>query len=71
MSVLGTNIATQRKACGLDQLELAERVKVSPTMMSLIECGRRDPSVALLADIADVLDISVDKLLGKEKKGGT
>lgn len=71
MSTLSANIAARRKACGLDQLELAERVKVSPTMISLIESDRRTPSVALLADIAKVLDTTMDRLYSNVEKGGS
>lgn len=70
-SILGANIAARRVACGLDQSELAERVKVSSPMMSRIESGSRPPSVNLLVDIADVLDASTDKLLGREREGGS
>lgn len=70
-SILGANIAARRAACGLDQSELAERVKVSSPMMSRIESGSRPPSVNLLVDIADVLDASTDKLLGREREGGS
>lgn len=71
MSTLSANIAARRKACKLEQQELAERVKVSPTMISLIESDRRTPSVALLADIAKVLDTTMDRLYGKAEKGGS
>ncbi|MDE6762973.1 MAG: helix-turn-helix domain-containing protein [Oscillospiraceae bacterium] len=62
MSVLGANIAARRIACKFKQLELAERVKVSPAMISFIESGRKTPSIALLAEIADALDTSMPSL---------
>ena len=70
-SILGANIAARRTACGLNQSELAERVKVSNPMMSRIESGSRPPSVNLHVEIADVLDASTDKLLGRVQKGGS
>lgn len=70
MNTLGANISARREACGIDQLTLSERVNVSPPMISMIESGRRIPSVALLADIAAALDTSVDYLLGREENKG-
>ncbi len=67
MSELGANIAAKRIKCGLNQMELAERVGRSPTAILYIERGQRNPSVELLTSIAEVLDCSVDELLGREK----
>lgn len=69
MNILGVNIAARRVACGLDQAELAERAKTSAPMISFIESGRKSPSVGLLVDIADALDVSTDELLGRKAKG--
>ncbi len=66
MSELGTNIAAKRMKCGLNQMELAERVGRSPTAILYIERNQRRPSVELLANIAKALDCSVDELLGNE-----
>ena len=60
---LGANVRNYREKCGLDQTELAERIHVSQTMVSHIEAGRKLPSVTLLADIAKVLDCSLDDLV--------
>lgn len=68
MNNLGTNITAARIACMLDQSELAERVQTSGAMICLIEKGQKTPSVALLARIADALDTSTDKLLGREER---
>lgn len=59
---IGRNVKSRREACGLDQSELAERVKISQAMVSHIEAGRKMPSVALLADIAKVLNCTIDEL---------
>lgn len=59
---IGRNVKSRREACGLDQSELAERVKISQAMVSHIEAGRKMPSVPLLADIAKVLNCTIDEL---------
>lgn len=65
--LLGTNIYARRIQCGLDQKELAERVCVSYSTISRIEDGTKSPSLALMTKIADVLDSSIDELLGRNK----
>ena len=65
MNKLGYNLKCRREAVGLDQQELAERVGSSQSIISYIEKGIKIPSVALLTAIADVLDCSIDMLLGR------
>jgi len=57
-----------RSAHGLSQSELARRVDVSPSQISLIESGRRQPSTDLLKEISRVLDVPLPllTLLGAE-----
>lgn len=61
---LGLNIAYYRKLRSLTQMELAEKVNISRTHISNIEAPNMPVSVSLdkLFDIADVLDVSVDRL---------
>lgn len=61
---LGTNIKIERMRKGLRQYELADHVNVSSQHMSHIECGITQASLALLVDIANSLETSVDALLG-------
>ena len=65
MNKLGYTLKCRREAVGLDQQELAERVGSSQSIISYIEKGIKIPSVALLTAIADVLDCSIDMLLGR------
>ncbi len=60
-------IKKRREAEGLSQEELAERLGVDRTMISHIENGRKDPSVKLLIDIAEVLHCTTDELVAKKK----
>lgn len=64
---LGTNIKIERTRKGLRQYELADRVNVSSQHMSHIECGITQASLALLVDIANSLETSVDALLGRNQ----
>lgn len=62
-------IALLRKSKGLTQNELGERVGVSFQAVSKWERGETLPDVALLPDLAKVLETSIDHiLLGGEKQ---
>jgi transcriptional regulator with XRE-family HTH domain len=53
----GKAIRIVRTAHGLTQAELAERLSIGSSQLSLIEAGRRKPSVDVLAEIANALGI--------------
>ena len=61
------NVRQARKREGLSQEEFAERIGVTQQMVSKYESGIKLPSLSTLSDIADVLNCSVDGLLGREK----
>jgi transcriptional regulator with XRE-family HTH domain len=46
-----------RAAFGLQQAELSTLLRVSPSQISLIESGKRQPSSALIDDAADFLQV--------------
>lgn len=60
---IGQRIRKFRKAHGLSQEELAERVNISTTHMSHIETGNTKLSLPVLVDIAAVLEVRTDDLL--------
>ena len=60
---IGQNIRKIRKAHGLSQEELAERVDISTTHMSHIETGNTKLSLQVLVDIAAALEVRTDDLL--------
>lgn len=47
---------------GLKQKDLAEKVKIQPHYLSLVEAGKREPSLAVLRKIARELDVPVSLL---------
>lgn len=65
---LGKNIALLRKEFKLTQAELAEKLNVSYQAISQWERGETYPGVTILPDIADVFDVSIDSLYGREKE---
>ena len=48
---------------GLKQKDLAEKVSIRPHYLSLLEAGKREPSLTVLRKIARELDIPVSLLL--------
>lgn len=61
--MLGPRIAALRRASGLSQGELAERLQVSTSAVGMYEQGRREPSVETLVALARTFGVTVDYLL--------
>ncbi|EHN10720.1 transcriptional regulator XRE family with cupin sensor [Patulibacter medicamentivorans] len=59
---VGARLRARRVAKGLSARQLAEAIGVSPSMVSMIENGRTNPSVGTLLAIVGVLDTSLDAL---------
>lgn len=64
---IGENIRQARKAAGVSQVELAERLQVYQKDISRWENGERTPSIEVFARICKELGASADTLL--ELKG--
>ena len=62
--ILARNISRYRKNLGLTQEDLASKLNISFQAVSKWETGQSVPDALLLPDIAQLLNISVDKLLG-------
>lgn len=60
---IGDRIREERLRAGLSQRELARRLGVSPSLISQLESGHSNPSVATLYAIVNELDLSLDHLV--------
>ena len=60
---LGANVRRIRRARRLTQEELAFSAEVDLTYMGGIERGRRNPSLLVMARIADALSVKLTDLL--------
>ena len=60
---IGQRIRRYRKACGLSQEALAQKVGISVTHMSHIETGNTKLSLPVLVSLAEALEVSTDELL--------
>lgn len=61
--ILAANIRAERNRKELTQAQLAEMIDVSESTISLIERGIQTPSIFLVFDIAQVLNININELL--------
>lgn len=74
---LGQRLAAARKAQGLTQQQLAERLGISQQTLAHYEVGRLRVAVAMLPALAKELNVAVDVLIGgsngtgKGKRGPT
>ena len=60
---IGQRIRKKRKAQGLSQEDLAEKIGISTTHMSHIETGNTKLSLSVFVDIASALEVQADALL--------
>lgn len=57
--IVGSNLRRLRKAAGLSQAELANRMGVDRAYVSGLELGQRNPTVVTLWHIGQALEIDV------------
>lgn len=60
---LGETIKLLRKRNGLNQSQLAELCEITVTYLSLIENGKKEPTLSLLKTIANSLQVPLPILL--------
>ncbi len=65
---VGNFIMNKRKALGLTQQQLADKLNVSFQAISKWERGTTYPNIEILRDLATVLDISVDEILAGSER---
>ena len=67
---MGDHLREARQARGLSLRSLAQRLGVSPSLISQVETGRAKPSVSTLYAIVNELGISLDELLFIDARRG-
>ena len=65
--LLGENIRKYRKLLHLTQSELAERLYISAQNISKWELGQSMPDISNLCLLSELLDVSIDRLLGQDE----
>lgn len=69
MQTIGKRLAEIRKSNKFKQTELAEMLNVSQQVISNIERGVTAPDIEQLKKFADIYNISLDQLVGREFLG--
>ncbi|GII64353.1 hypothetical protein Skr01_44380 [Sphaerisporangium krabiense] len=71
ISNLGPELRRAREAKGLSMRSVAAAVGISPSLLSQVETGKTQPSVATLYALVTHLALSLDDLLGTSGSGPT
>src|SRR6201996_2605863 len=66
LAMFGQRLRHARRARGLTLADLGARVGRTPSVLSLIENGRREPRLSLVEQIANALDVPVAERLKKQ-----
>lgn len=66
MEIFQKNLIEQRKANKLTQRAIAEKLGISQPSYIRYENGQSEPTLKNLVKLADLFDVSVDFLLGRE-----
>jgi len=66
VDTLGKRIVYYRKKAKMQQKELAAAVGISPSALNYYEKDKCEPTVLVLSNLAEVLNITGDALLGRE-----
>jgi len=66
MEIFRKRLYEERKAAKLTQCQMAERLGMKQPSYIRYEQGTSEPTLETLVKIADVLDVSVDYLLGRQ-----
>src|ERR1700690_1563394 len=66
LAMFGQRLRHARRARGLTLADLGARVGRTPSVLSLIENGRREPRLSLVEQIANALDVPMTELLKKQ-----
>lgn len=67
----GNRLCALRKAAGLSQAQLGEKLHVTNKAVSKWENGRAMPGLDIVRQLADILNVTVDELLAHEGKKKT
>ena len=68
MESFGTRLANLRREHNLTQNDIADRLNISAQAVSKWENDLTSPDIDTLIKLSDIFDITVDELLGKQKK---
>jgi transcriptional regulator with XRE-family HTH domain len=68
LETFGENLRFHRNQRGIAQERLAELAELDRTYISLLERGKRNPTLTCIAKLAKVLEVSFDDLCAEVKR---
>lgn len=70
-NILGDRIKERRKIKRLSGASLAEEIGISQRMISCYETGTKKPSTKTLEKLSEILEVSIDYLMGRTDEPGS
>lgn len=67
-NTIGRNLRRLRKTNRLTQEQLAKKLNITRKTLSNYETGKRLPDIYGLITVADIFGVSVDEIIGRDKK---
>ncbi|MBQ6296149.1 MAG: helix-turn-helix transcriptional regulator [Selenomonadaceae bacterium] len=64
MNIFAARLRQARKAAGLTQAQLAEKTGITQSGYTRYERGINDPSISTLKKLSEILNVSLDWLIG-------
>ena len=64
--MLSATLKEKRLDAGLTQVEVAKALGISSRAYQHYEMGSREPNIATLVRLADLFNVSLDSLIGRE-----
>ena len=61
--MLANRITQLRRTMGLSQLQLAQKLSISPSALGMYEQSRRTPSLDTLISMSQIFNVSLDYLI--------
>lgn len=62
LAKIGANVRSRRERVGISQSDLAGRAGVDRAFLNRVELGTRNPTVVMLAKLANAMDTNVSAL---------
>lgn len=64
---LGERLATMRREQHITQVQMAQMLGISQQQVASFECGRRKVPVSMLPRLSQILQVSVEEILGMKQ----
>lgn len=63
MNTIGQKITVLREGQCMTKTELANKLDVSQPFLTMVECGRKNPPIWMLARLSEIFGVTVDEII--------